>query len=238
MELIGISGTLILFSSIYSSGGSIAGFNFKQTLLYYLLIPLAGFITMVGVSNELPDEIKNGKFSKYLVKPLNIWFYCFASAISSKVNLLLFSTPFYLIALTIYFQISKADLFSIDRVLLFIFMALLAFIMHFFLDMVVTWMAFWVDDVWSFRHFKLILFTFFGGVSFPLSFLPVMWRQIVDVLPFKYFYYVPVTYLIGKEQVNNLYFDILQIFLWSTIFLLIGLLLWRKGIKKYESYGN
>jgi ABC-2 type transport system permease protein len=112
------------------------------------------------------------------------------------------------------------------------------FLMHFFLDLSIGWLAFWIDDVWSFEHFKGITFGILAGVSFPFEFLPGNIQWLFNFLPFKFLYYTPISYVLGKRGLEELGGDLLSISLWAVGFSVLSWLLWRRGLRKYEAFGN
>lgn len=238
LELISIGQMLVLWLAIFRNENEIRGFTFESTLLYYLLVPLIGFITKVNISKKRSLEIKNGNLSNHLVKPYSLWFSSFIEVLAKKIQTLTLIIPIYSVILIIYSQITDPLNLKIRNILLTILFAISGFLLHFFIDLFISWLAFWVTDIWSFKHFKYILFAVFGGLSFPFELISKNVRQIFEVLPFKYFYYIPISYFTGLRDTSLLASDIRNIFIWYLIFIILGLITWKLGLKKYESYGN
>ncbi|MBN2016501.1 ABC-2 family transporter protein [Candidatus Dojkabacteria bacterium] len=239
LELISIGEVLILWIAIFRSENEIRGFTFGATLLYYLIVPLIGFITQVDISSKRSQEIRSGELSKYLLKPYNLWLDSLAEMIARKIHTLVLILPIYLIIIVTYSKLLPSSEFKFYNILLALAFASGGFLLHFIMDLFISWLAFWVTDVWSFRHFKYILFSVFGGLSFPFDLLPANIRTIFENLPFKYFYYVPISYFSGSRNIQeNILSDLAGILLWLLIFFISGLILWKKGIKKYEAFGN
>jgi len=235
-ELIGIISALIFWLAIYKSNTQIAGYTLNKVIFYYLLMPLIGSITSVWISNKVGSEIKSGFFTNYLIKPnkpiLNILTHTFAY----KFNYLATTVPVYLIFL-IGFSFFSTIRFSGINILMGLLMAISGFFIHCLMDLAISWLGFWVDDVWSFQHFKNFIFAIFGGVAFPFDFLPSSMRLIFELLPFKFFYYIPASYINNQRSFSYLFSDILSLCLWGTLFYLIGIKLYSAGIKKYAAFG-
>lgn len=232
-NVITILSIVILWSAIFKSRSDIQGYNLNQTVMYYILMPFIWIITGVYISDNLSREIKDGGLSKHLLRPFNIWTASFIHAISQKTNRIALAIPLYALILGMFYSKLQLDLLNIFIGLTFAF---LAFILHFFLDISISWLAFWIHDTWSFRHFKVILFTSLGGVFFPLDFIPENFRTFFELLPFKYLFYTPTSYILGKQ--TNILVDVLGCIAWIILFAITGAFLWRKGLRKYEAYGN
>ncbi len=117
-------------------------------------------------------------------------------------------------------------------------MIIIGFLMHFALDLMMTWLAFWIGDVWTFKHLKNIVFLIFGGMIFPLEFVSGPLRTLFEFLPFKYMYYLPVAYLLSKRGIEYLFSDLIGAVLWICIFIILSQMLWNRGLRKFEAYGG
>lgn len=237
-ELVSLGGVIILWTSVFGTNAKVAGYDFSQAILYYLLIPFVASITFVFVSGELSRDIREGRLSNYLLKPYKIWFASFLSVLAQKINYILIATPVY-IAIFLVYLLKIKDALTVGNILFGVIVAFLAMLMHFSIDLFITWISFWTSDIWCFVHVKFILFSIFGGLEFPLTFLPSAVKPLFEALPFKYLYFVPVSYMIGERRVAEYFLkDVLTMFLWAALFLVLGAVLWKKGLKKYEAFGN
>ncbi|MBI3442912.1 MAG: ABC-2 family transporter protein [Candidatus Sungbacteria bacterium] len=203
-----------------------------------ILIALIAFITHVDLSEKLSKEIRMGTFSNYLLKPYTFWIAAFMEAFAQKINYLVLVFP--LTAVVLVFLVAKGYLFfSSGQLLSAVLIAAFAFLLHFVLDMLIAFWAFWTDNVWAFKHVKIILFGFLGGAGFPLDFLPEHLGAIARFLPFQYFYYVPVTYLLGKNSdMEKIISDGSHMLLWMIVLPFFCFFAWRAGLKRYDAYGS
>jgi ABC-2 type transport system permease protein len=107
------------------------------------------------------------------------------------------------------------------------------------LDLLIAFWAFWTDNVWAFKHIKIILFGILGGVTFPLDFLSGGLAAVARFLPFQYFYYVPAAYLLGKNVgMETIISDTAHILLWIVALVIFCFFAWRAGLKRYDAYGH
>lgn len=238
LEAISVSSVLILWIAVYRNQSHVAGYDFNQAITYYLAVPIIGFLTHVVLSDQLAKEIRTGFFSNYLLKPLRFWQSSFVGVLATKLNYLLLVSPV-IAAVLIYLSASGLITLSLTAVLSALLMAALAFVFHFVLDLVISFAAFWLDDVWAFSHFKNIVFSILGGLSFPLDFVAGPLKAVFSFLPFQYLYYVPIMYLLGKRSgIDTLLTDIAILMAWTLAAALLAAILWRLGLKKYGAYGR
>lgn len=236
-ETVSVGSILILWIFIFSTRDSIGSYSFNDTVLYYIFIPIVGFMTKASISNKHGPEIKDGDLSKDLLKPYNFSLGYVFQDLGKKINWLLLTSPLYVL---IYFIVSKSINVRINPLVIapFLLIVIFALGMNLIFDLLVTWTAFWFDDVWSFTHFKRVAVLIFGGVRFPFDLIPENIRYIFEILPFKFLYYIPNSYLIGTRGTTNLIPDLLQVSIWAIIFYLFGQLLLNRGLKKYGAFGN
>ncbi len=228
--------SLIFWYAIYQTNSDVSIYNTKTILGYFILMPIIGAFTMI-VSN-IGRDIKDGKFSNHLTKPYGITKFFFVKQIAKKSVFLLHSLPVYFLITTI--VIIRFNLnFNIGNLLIGLSFAIGALILHFFMDTTISWLAFWIDEVWAFGHFKRILFVVLGGLSIPLDFYPRHLYDLVSLLPFKYIFYIPISYSLGmKTDTNTFIIDILLLLFWILFFIITSHLLLKRGLKKYGAFGN
>lgn len=237
LELLSVTSIVILWTAIFEGKTSIAGLTLNDTILYYMLVPLVGTLTQVTVSDVMANEIRWGRFNKYLLKPYNIVGDCLMRLFAGKLNYVSITFPIYVVALTL-FSIFTHTTIKLSNIFMALVIIVAVIALHFAIDTAITWVAFWLDDVWTLKHFKNVLFIVVGGRAFPLEYVPQNWRYFFNFLPFKYMYYIPVSYLSGKRDTSHLLEDFTGIILWSIVFIFIAKILWHFGIRKYGAYGG
>ncbi len=237
-ELIGMGMVLTLWIAVYRTEQEIGGYSLSQTVLYYVLVPFVGFVTSVKIAEVLGREIKDGLLSAYLLKPYRLWVVSFIRSSAEKLYTLSLLSPVYLVLLVVVLGVFREGLVTWHLFVLGMAIALVAYVLHFFLDFGIAGLAFWTDDVWAFRHFKFIILGILGGLSFPFEFVPDHWRVVLELFPFQYFYYVPLSYMMGNRELTMLGHDLAALTMWLLILVVLSSIVWRKGIQKYGAYGG
>jgi ABC-2 type transport system permease protein len=237
-RLIGIAGYLIFWSAVFKTNESVGGYNFAQMLMYYMTIPIVARLTSSKIAEKVPSEIREGNFSNQLLKPVRIWsLFLFDNMARTVIQSLVFISTYLIIFIVITTTVGN-DIFTTQGILLGLLMCFLGYVLHTMIDFTVTWTTFWFQSIWSFRHLKYILFAILGGLSFPFEIVPKDIRNILQLLPFKFMYYTPTSYFLGTSGSESIVKDIIVGVVWIIVFFLLANILWKKGLRKYEAYGN
>ena len=238
VDIIALISTVIFWSAFFKTQNHLGSYSLSDSVLYFFIIPLTGAFTYVSVSYELGNEIRMGALSNYLLKPYSLQFEAFTRALAGKFNNFLTTIPFYAALIIVISILTHHFVVTLTTVLFFILAVCMGFALYFIFDLTVADCAFWVGEVWAFTHFKKVVFLIFGGLRFPLDFLPKHLFTFVSLLPFQYMYYIPNAYLLGKRTISNVPYDIGLFVLWFIILFLFQKIVWKKGLAKYEASGG
>ena len=101
--------------------------------------------------------------------------------------------------------------------------------------MCLGFVAFWLET-----GLPLIgpIVAFTGGSLIPLDLMPAWLRFVCDYLPFKYTVYSPVKVLLGKMTVEETIAGLGVQLVWIAICAVALVLLWSRGIRRYQAYGG
>lgn len=237
VELVSLTSSTFIWLAVFRTNNNVGGYDFTKIISYYLLVLVVGSFTSVFVSEHLPRRIKDGQISSDLMKPFSIAFEQLLNQFSFKLTQLTMKIPIYIIVgllFTYLFEIKFNGIY----LLLALVVCLFSYILHFSIDIVISYFAFWFDDVWSLSHLKNVILMVLGGLTFPLDLLPKNLQTIFNFLPFHLIYYFPVKVAQGAVSTQMFISQFLQLILWILVFLLLGKILWRLGLRKYGAYGN
>jgi len=226
---------LIFWSAAYQTQDSFVGYTFAQMLVYYLGIMLVNNVVTTQPQFYLSEEIRNGDFSKYLLKPIGLTMFKFASNNSWRLVRLIFFLPLLLIiANTFGFNFSGWPVSPV-QILLVITSLVLAFTINFFLKLALGLTTIWFEEAgWLFFGFE-ILATFLSGELIPLDFFPAGLTAVNNILPFKYVLYFPLSLMIGKESSG---YDLAMAISWAVLAYIIYRFTLARGSRVYSAYGG
>lgn len=226
----------ILWGAIFGKHSVISGFTFNSMISYYII---SSFISQLDKSGnmgyQIAEEIKNGRFSKYLVKPINILGY-FTSQVTGT---LAFFVSLNLVAAVIWIFVFNIDFVIIGDIKIIISALTLIIFGLFFmvqLNYFIGILAFKFIDIELFIMIKENLVDFFTGTLIPLALLPISIVKYMEILPFYYITYLPSMILLGKNT-DEISRGIIILICWNFFFLILNKITFNRLKNKYEGVG-
>ncbi|MDQ3810586.1 MAG: ABC-2 family transporter protein [Chloroflexota bacterium] len=229
----------LVFLSAWSAataaqGGSVGGMSGPDFAAYYVALTLATQLTMAWDAYEFELEVRQGKLSPKLLRPLHPLHYAIVHNIVFKVVTLPALAPaLFLMAWTFHAQFET----SWWHVLLFVPCVLLAAALRFMLGWVLATLAFWTTRIHSIMHlYDRLSFVLAGQVA-PLALLPGPLAAIGYALPFGYTLWAPAEVLRGGTTVEQTIGLMGIQVAWLTVAVVAYLVVWRFGLRQYGAVG-
>ena len=207
-------------------------------MAYYLLVYVSrGFSSMPGMTSEISKEIKDGHLNRYLVKPIDYFWYQVSYRMAHKVvfwgvALVAFPPVFYLMR-GFFTHAPTAAEWAASTVLL-----VLGFAIGLLFSFLIGALAFWFLEISTFLFIIMGIELFASGHLIPLNFLPDSVQQAVLLLPFAYEAYWPCAVLLGKVPSGELGPVLGMGFLWVAVLYGACRLLWSAGLRRYSAVGG
>jgi len=221
--------------AIYAQGNQIGTYTFKEIVSYYIFLTLFELIIMsLDISWSIGAEIKNGQIIGSILRPIEYLKYKFFQIVGGLFyRLIIFIPPFLLVLFFL-----KQYLILNQSFLVYVIFAgscLLSFVLYFLLYFIVGILTFWAMDFYGLNYISFVIINFMQGGLIPLDLLPEWFSILSEFLPFRYLFFVPVSFVTGRISFSWLMI-IIPIF-WCAFFYLLAQFLYQKGLKKYEGYG-
>lgn len=237
--VIGMFGFLIentiLFSTLYLTIRTIPSLNgwdinMMGFLYGFYLIPKAiDHIFSDQIWQLSNGGITRGILDKYLIKPINPLFQLIAEMIQLEgVGELILGIVFLAV-----FTPTLTIAWSLSSILSLIVIVIFAMGFFFAIKLIFASISFWTKR--SIEVMTLV-YDFSNFAKYPLEIFNRMIRIVMTfVLPFSVVIYFPIQTLIFG---GNMWTSTLYVAIASTIMVLISLVVWTKGLKRYESAGS
>lgn len=229
-----------LWKAIYASAGTdvVNGMTFTDTMIYLILATaLFNFLEMFVVW-DMSRSIQSGKIILDLLKPMNFREYTFWSYSGSHV--VLFALTFVPTFLVVLIVTNGAIPMGVN-LLWFVIATVLALIVNFSMEMIVATICLYTESTWGINIVKETIVLLLSGASIPLAFFPETFRKVVDLLPFRAVYDIPLTILLqknGSDSIEGLLPMFGLQFLWAVILTLAGTLFWNYSVRKITVNGG
>ncbi len=228
-----------LWTAIYnnSSQAVVYGYTYRQMIAYTFLAGLVSRIVRTGFEYDIMDDVKNGKFSRFLVQPLGYFPYRLLAFYGQKLpnlTIILMVMAAVLIGLSAFGSITL----EFTRILLFIITLALAVTLNFLIFYCISSVAFWIVEIgFLFEGIRIVTVLLSGGI-FPLEVFGTRFVQVMNLLPFKYTINYPINVLNGRIPPGDVAVGMLMQCLWIGLCLLLSNYLWRQGSKRYVAVGG
>ena len=216
-----------------TQGGRIGDMTISDFAAYYVAVTLVSQLTMSWNAYDFELEIRQGKLSPKLLRPLHPLHYSVVENIVFKVATMPALLPvLVLIAWT--FQARFATTWG--HVLLFVPSVLLAAALRFMFGWLMATFAFWTTRVHGIMHVYDRLVFLFAGQLAPLSLLGGL-ASIAYWLPFGYMLWAPSEILRGGASIDQALGMIAIQAMWLALSWLGFLGLWQLGVRQFSAVG-
>jgi ABC-2 type transport system permease protein len=231
---------ILLFQTIYAHNGlaTLQGYHLTEMVWYFAGISFIYIFIWNFTDTRLSDRILSGELSTDLIRPMSVFKVELSNAIGLRMSGLIFE---FIPDLIVFSLIFFPHFMTIASLLKFIVFGILAFLIYFMLAFLIGMTAFVTKNNHSLSRIKVLLISFLGGGSVPLEFYPSWLNKIVDVLPFKYIFYIPIQMLLNRESVQGMSFFVQTVCIqlaWILLFYVLCKISWKIMIKKYCAVGG
>jgi len=228
-----------LWTAIYKSSNSqiVYGYTYSQMLAYSILAALTSKLIASGFEMEIMEDIKNGGFSKFIVKPVGYLKYrlsCFLGQKSFNLLVIFIIIAIVLFLLNINFEFETSFL----NLGIFIVSIVLALFINFLIYFSLASAAFWINEATGVFIVANVVTSVISGGIFPLNIFGEKIQAVFSMLPFQYTIYFPVNILSGTLSFEEILKGLMIQALWIMIMLVIANIVWKFGMKKYTAVGG
>ena len=216
-------------------GGNLRGYTAGDFASYFLAVWVSTQLVVVWVVWELNSHIRQGTLSPKLLRPIDPFWEFLASHVGERMVRL----PFLILIVTLGLLLTPGASFS-GKPLNWMAYALsitLAFLTRFLIAYCIGILAFWSEQAISVEELYWAVYAVLSGVYAPLEFYPPFMRAAVEWTPFPYIISFPARVLSGRVENSEIVHGLLTQAAWLSLFVLLRLLLWRKGLKRYGAVG-
>ena len=226
----------LLWGIIYQDCETVAGFTYHGMLSYYII---SSFLTQLemskGISEEITCRIRGGKFSNYMVLPVNMEGYFTAM----ETGIVLFYLTFDFIAAIIWifvFQIQFTFTTNGIMICASIVMILLGLFFMVQLNYYLGILTLKYEEISTFLMIKDNLVSLITGSIVPLTLFPETILKLMKLLPFYYVTYLPSMLLTGRCEDEALT-GVLVLLCWCIVMQILSASTWKKYRVKYDGVG-
>ncbi|MCA9369698.1 MAG: ABC-2 family transporter protein [Pseudomonadales bacterium] len=227
--------SLFFWGSVYADTATISAYT-KDDMIAYLIITNLVFNLVAATSlNSLGSFIYSGELSNFLIKPQNISLYLLSKEAADKLQNLFFSL---LEAGGIWLLFQPQTSISLQSLPLLGFFIILGMGVTFCIQLLFGAIGFWSPDTWGPRFLFFTLMGLTSGTLFPLDILPSWFTSTVALTPFPFISYFQGQLALGRVNSDHLWSSFLVAAAWLVALGITAAVVWKKGLKDYDSHGG
>jgi ABC-2 type transport system permease protein len=217
-----------------AQGGQIGAYDVRDFAAYYVALSLVSNLAMAWNAYDFEFEVRMGRLSPKLLRPLHPMHYAVVENIVWKLTTII---PLSIVLIFIAMTFDARFRTTPAHILLFIPSVMLAAALSFLAGWVVATLAFWTTRVHAISTFWDRAAFIFAGQIAPLALLPGPLQTISLALPFGYILGVPAEILRGGVNVPTALSLMAGQALWVVIFYAALQRVWRVGVRQYSAVG-
>ena len=238
--IIPLIGTIFLWRAMYGPDPAreLSGYGFSALIMYFAMTVLVeNLVTPTEDEWQIAADIRDGRISFLLLKPLNYLAYRFTLYASYRV----LYTAIILPGVALVFFFLRAHLHAPAAAgtwFAFAASTAMAALIQFLLAYSLAMLAFWILEISTIIFIVFSFEYFLSGHIFPLTMLPPWMAGFVKWAPFSYELYFPVQVFMERIQGPALYEGLAIQAGWVLAMWGVAVLMWRAGLRRYQAVGG
>jgi ABC-2 type transport system permease protein len=230
-------GQVVIWSAAFKATDIINGYDYPTMISYAVFGWIFRYLSAnYDYERNIQKDIHSGRLSNFIIKPINYIKFTIFNAIGRNIFAFLVT----IVTASVWIIIFRHELVFTRNISLFFILLVyfvLAYLIKFYLSVIVGFISFWVTEINGTSYSVNTLIKFLAGAYFPLDLLPAPMLSVLYTFPFIYTFFVPAQIFIGRLDIVQSLRGILIMFIWIIVLNLIIKILWKLGLKKYESAG-
>ncbi len=227
----------VVWLAVYGDRTELSGFSRSDLLTYFIGILVMEYLAQSYVDEDMHEEIREGKISALLLKPVHFVRYFFFVHIGYKL------LPLGVYAVLITLGVSVLDIpFSLPTqwytLPVFACTVVIGHLIAYNLKMILACAAFWIEEAEPLRVLYWIVCNLFMGWMGPLVFFPLWFQQLSTHLPWQYTAYFPIMIFLENVTVGAMTYGIAVSVVWLGIAVAVRHVVVRYSIRRYNAVGS
>jgi ABC-2 type transport system permease protein len=208
----------------------------RQFVAYFLATFIVRQLTGSWAFWDINFEIRNGTLAMRLLRPVHPLFAYAADSVASLPMRMVVSLPVAAVALAV---VGRQELTQ-DPVVWLLWPVSLAgaWLITLFVNFIVGCAAFFLESSTKLMDAWGIFFFVLSGYLIPIDLLPGRLAAIVDWLPFRYQIGLPVELMTHGRSREEAIALLSRQWAWVAVTFGVTVVSWRRGVRRFESYGG
>lgn len=209
--------------------------DLKDMINYGIISTFISIVISNGVIQIMGDKVRTGNIVMELIKPLHLM----GNILSQVIGSCLFRLLYIVLPLTVIMFIIYGFYFpSPVTFFLYIVSFINAFLIFFLISYAISLTAFYYFEIWHFERLLDDIVKVMSGSLIPLWFFPSKLLKIIDYLPFKYIYFMPINIYLEKIELGESIRALVIQVIWIVLIFLLVEIMWKRVMKRIVVQGG
>lgn len=226
-----------VWQTVFAAQQSVSGYEKSQMLTYIIVGYIIGSLVMATRTQDLADEINDGRLSNALLRPQRYISWLLSRDAGDK----LLNVGFAIIEVSLVLLVLTPPLLiptAIGTWILFTLGVILSTVLYFLISVCLSMAGFWTNEVWAIRFVFFIFLEFFTGWIVPPDLFPPVVARFLFLTPFPYVFYFPAKLYLEQLTPDQIIHGFVRVILWIALLSLVGITVWKKGLLRYGAEGR
>jgi len=212
------------------------GYSSAAFVAYYLANLIVRNLTGSWIAWQLSEEIRTGAMSMRLLRPLHPYVAFAASHLAAVPFRTVVAMPIAVVMLVS----SGASALTTEPLQLALILPslVLAWVITFNVMFMIGSLGFFVTKTMALLNLYFGLFSLLSGYLLPIPLLPGQIRWFAEWMPFRYMLSAPIELMTVKLAAAEAWWILLAQSGWAVATLVLALVVWNRGVKRFEAVGG
>ncbi|MHB8524700.1 MAG: ABC transporter permease [Candidatus Acidiferrales bacterium] len=225
-----------IWSAVFRSGGSIAGFNLRQMITYISVGWILRSFYWNTIDQEMAYEVIEGKIAMDLIKPVSVqWMWIFRAMGESAFRLGLLTVPTAIVVALVFPVQGPASRLDFT---LFVIGAIGSFFLMGAINFMIGTCAIPLKSILAMIRAKYWLIELLSGLLIPMTYFPHAVQKVLAWLPFEHIAYTPLSIYLGRFSPRTAVELLCVQWAWVVILLFAAHLWWERATQKITIHGG
>jgi ABC-2 type transport system permease protein len=225
---------MFVWLTVDAGGPTARGWNEARFVSYYAAAAVVYSLTSSGISWVWDGELRSGELSNRLLRPVPVFHQFVAAEAGERLVTAVVLVPV-LIGLTIVLPIVTFPI-GAGGVIAAVAATLLAFLLAVLMSSTFALIGFWTTQSNNVYLLWWGLGAFASGWIAPLAMMPTWLERLARILPFRYSLGFPVETALGLST-RDVLTGFAAACAWLAVFVLAYVVMWRRGVRRYQAVG-
>ncbi len=200
---------------------------------YYISLLVVQLMTVFQLDHTLANPIYRGTLSHQLVRPHSPILGTLGTCFAERLWFVIIGAP--VVGLLVF--LSNVPL-VVANVLLALPALALAMVVRFLFTLALALTAFWTQQAHGIVAFGATLTFLIGGSAVPILYFPDPLRSVAESSPFSAMLGLPAAIASGSLNRDQVVMGYAWQAVWLAVFLIVTVVVWRSGVRRFTAVGG